>query len=377
MPISLPSQAAHRLERFLAHGTAHASHEDALVIRRARGFSLIGLTVVILMALVASTSHEPLQVLIATVVLLSFMLGGIALGFVKGARWIRPVTHAGMGAMLAGIFASSVQVGEGNDTTATFPILLILVTSYVLGVKAAVFWTLASIVGAGFAIHISELSALALEGSVTTKPGLFATRAIVFLGVLALAVVERRFADRKSAQLEFLARHDGLTGLYNRRAFDERVCESIARAARHDRCVAFLVLDLDNFKSVNDNHGHAAGDEVLRSIGRRIASLTRSTDSACRMGGDEFLVHLEDVIDEKNVKFYAERIVASIREPVFSNSEMLHVGASAGVALSPEACEIDAGQLARAADVAMYSAKQAGGNRVHVYDPSVLGDGKD
>lgn len=149
MQASLHQSLAGRLERFLAHGTAQASREDALVIRRARGFALIGLAVVVLMAGVSSFSHDPLHVLIGTAVLLAFMAGGLALGFVQQARWIRPITHGGMGAMLAGIFASTIQVGQGNDTSATFPILLILVTSYVLGVKAAAFWTLASIVGIG------------------------------------------------------------------------------------------------------------------------------------------------------------------------------------------------------------------------------------
>jgi diguanylate cyclase (GGDEF)-like protein len=212
-----------------------------------------------------------------------------------------------------------------------------------------------------------------LVDSVTSRVGLFAARSIVFLGVLALAVVERRFADQKSAQLEFLARHDELTGLYNRRAFEERAREAIARAKRYGRLVALLVLDLDGFKAVNDSYGHAVGDEVLRDIGRRIASRTRSTDSACRMGGDEFLVLLEDVADTKSAETFAERLVATIREPVWLRGEALHVGASAGVAVCPEAGD-DSTQMTRAADFAMYAAKAAGGGCVHVAAPAPPGD---
>jgi len=363
---------AERLERFLAHGTAHASRENALVIRRARGFALVGLCVVFLMMIVAGFSHDARDVAFVALLMLGFMLGGLALGFIQEARWILPVTHAGMGAMLFGIFASSAQIGQGNDISATFPVLLILVTSYVLGVRAAVFWTLASIFGMGVVVATAEIPVMNLDDSVTTRIGLFATRSIVFLGVLALAIVERRFADQKSAQLEFLARHDELTGLYNRRAFEDRAREAIARAKRYDRRVALLVLDLDGFKNVNDSYGHAAGDEVLRDIGRRIASRTRATDSACRMGGDEFLVLLEDIGDSESVEKFAERLVATIREPVKLRGEALRVGASAGVAICPEAGG-DSTQLTRAADLAMYAAKAAGGGRVHAYEPTAAG----
>jgi len=141
MPHSLPQPLADRLERFLAHGTASASTEDALVIRRARGFALIGLSVVLLTAGVGSFTHDPLNVLIAAAALLVCTIGGLALGFVQEARWIRPVTHAGMGAMLAVIFVSSLHIGQGNDASANFPVLIILATSYVLGVRAAAFWS--------------------------------------------------------------------------------------------------------------------------------------------------------------------------------------------------------------------------------------------
>jgi len=263
MSDSLRQSLAERLEWFLSHGADGVSSEDALVIRRSRGFGLIGIVLIVLIAIVSSFTFEPLDVAIATAGMLACIVGGIVLCFVR-EQWVRPVTHAAMGASLVGILATSVQTGQGNDTSATFPILLILIVSYVLGVKAAVGWTLASIVGVGLQIYASDISVIGIDGSVTTKPGLFAMRSIVFIGVLALAAVERRFADRKAAQLEFLARHDELTGLRNRRAFEERAHESLTRACRHERSVAMLVIDLDGFKAINDVHGHAAGDEVLR-----------------------------------------------------------------------------------------------------------------
>jgi len=359
-----------RLEWFLDHGTAQVSREQALVMRRARGFGLIGIAVVLPVAFVAAFSHDALNVVIATTAILAFIVGGIGISFIQDGAWIRPTTHVAIGASLVGIIAVSAQIGEGNDTSATFPILLILLVSYVLGAKAAAGWTLASIVGIGLQIYTSELPAIGIDGAVTTRPGLFATRAIVFIGVFAMAAVERRFADRKGAQLEFLARHDELTGLCNRRAFAERAEEAVARASRHDRSIAVLVIDLDHFKAVNDAHGHAAGDEVLRVIGRRIDDRTRSTDSACRMGGDEFLLLLEDVSDEKNVTLYAERLVAAICEPVPIGGDELSVGASLGVAISPDAGATPE-ELTRSADIAMFSAKCDGGSRVHAFRSSM------
>lgn len=359
-----------RLEWFLDHGIAQASSEQALVARRARGFGLIGVAVVLLIAFVAAFSHDLIHVVVAMGSILVFIVGGLGISFIQGGRWIRPTTHIAMGASLAGIIASSAQTGQGNDTSATFPVLLILIVSYVLGAKAAVGWTLASIVGVGLQIYTSELPAMGIDGAVTTRPGLFATRAIVFLGVLTLAVVERRFADRKAAQLEFLARHDELTGLCNRRAFAERAEEAVSRASRHDRNIAVLVIDLDHFKAVNDVHGHSVGDEVLRVIGNRIGERTRSTDTACRMGGDEFLLLLEDVSDEKNVALYAERLATAICEPVSIGGDELTVGASVGIAISPDAGETPE-ELTRSADIAMFSAKSDGGNRVHAFRSSM------
>ncbi len=363
--------ALDRLEQFLSYGTARLSRADLLLTRRARGFGLFGLGIVTLIALVASISISPALVLVGWAVLVSSIAGSLSLSFVKQARYTRLFSHFGIGSILAGIFATSLYIGPSAGVGATFPILLILVTCYILGAKAAVGWTAMAIAALGFETFTSDPGFHQVAGVESSRESYFGLRALVFLGVCALAAIERRFADGKDAQLEFLARHDELTGLCNRRAFEERATEGLARVKRHDRSLAMLVIDLDGFKAVNDRYGHAAGDAVLRTVGQRISSRTRSTDTACRMGGDEFLVLLEDVREEKDVVLYAERLAHVLCEPVVVGNDALRVGASVGIAFAPRD-GITPEDLSRAADIAMFSAKKEGGNGVHVYDGAPL-----
>jgi len=373
---SLLSKLHERLEWFLSFGTESASSEDLLLIRRARGFGLIGLVIVAMITCVAAFTIDALLVAAGAAAMLTTIAITLSLSFVREARFTRLFAHVGVGAMLAGIFATSIHTGQVAHTSAIFPIVLILVTCYVLGVRAAVGWTLVAIGGVAFETFTTEVEAMGSTTAEAARVGIFGIRSIAFLGVMALAAVERRFADTKTEQLEFLARHDDLTGLCNRRAFEERASEALARASRHERNLAVLVIDLDGFKSINDVYGHAAGDEVLRAVGERIARLTRSTDSAGRAGGDEFMVLLEDVHEEKDVVLYAERLVSAICAPIRIGANELHVGASIGIAIAPAAGD-EPEQLTRSADIAMFAAKNAGGSRVHVFEgaaPSTPGD---
>jgi diguanylate cyclase (GGDEF)-like protein len=369
MPAHLRQSIATLLERFLVHGTESASREDALVIRRGRGFALIGLTIVSLAGVISVVAHELDEVAVHAAAMIVFIVGGLALGFVQNGRWVKPTTHLGMGVMLSGIIMIAVRIGGANDISAIFPILLVLVVTYVLGVPAALFWTLASIAGVAVAVFTSELPPSPVGEGFASLTGTFAMRSLVLLGVFAIAAAERRFADQQSAELEYLARHDGLTGLYARRAFDERLEEAVARASRYDRRLALIVVDLDGFKAVNDRHGHAVGDALLRCFGRRLSDRTRSTDTAGRMGGDEFVILLEDIVEDKNVFRFTERLLTTLVQPVRVEDLELEVRASAGLAIFPEAAG-DADDLLRAADLAMYAAKAAGGNTVRCHEPS-------
>lgn len=166
--------------------------------------------------------------------------------------------------------------------------------------------------------------------------------------------------------LDELAHKDGLTGLGNRRAFDETFQEIRARAQRHSEPAALLALDIDHFKRINDTFGHAAGDEVLRAIAEMMAQVLRPFDKAFRVGGEEFMMLLPRA-DAAKGREIAERIRETIAStPVKFNGEMIHVSVSVGVAELLESLEL--ARLMEKADNALYRAKESGRNQVVVSD---------
>ena len=169
-------------------------------------------------------------------------------------------------------------------------------------------------------------------------------------------VSERR---RLEAELTHRAFHDALTGLANRALFRDRVEHALGRAARErSPSVAVVFVDLDDFKAVNDTLGHAAGDELLVAVATRLRAATRAADTVARLGGDEFGVLVEDVASDEEALGVAERIVASLRDPVRVRGRTLPVRGSAGVARASAGATAEA--LLRDADVAMYRAKHEG-----------------
>ena len=168
-------------------------------------------------------------------------------------------------------------------------------------------------------------------------------------------------ASSDDEQMTFLARRDPLTGLLNRRAFDERLREALARAERYGSRVGLLFLDLDGFKKVNDSEGHARGDALLQQCAERIQSVTRATDAAGRNGGDEFVVLLESIAEPKSAETYAARLLELCAE----GEGLPGIDASLGIAVYPDHAG-DAEGLTGAADAAMYEAKRAGGGRLAV-----------
>jgi len=356
------------LERFLSLGTETASRKDVLLIRRARGFGLIGLAVVFLGGFVLGAIYGVAELVLAAVGIMGFMVVGLWLGCIRGGRHIRVVTHLGMGCSMSGIVLTSIRLGEAGEISVTFPMLMVLVVTYVLGVRPALFWTLAAVAGMGVSVFATDLPA-GSHSELMTSSGLFAIRALALVATFVFAAVERRVADQQSVELEFLARHDSLTGLMNRRAFGERLDGALARCRRYGRRAALLAIDLDGFKPVNDAHGHGIGDELLQQLAARIAAITRETDAACRMGGDEFVVLVEDVVDDKHVEAQAERLLASLMRSVEVEGTAIEVAASIGIAIFPASGE-DSESLMRSADRAMYQAKSAGGAAVFSHRPA-------
>ena len=163
-----------------------------------------------------------------------------------------------------------------------------------------------------------------------------------------------------------MAIRDGLTGLFVRRHFLSRLQEEVARAARHDHALAFLMVDLDHFKRVNDTYGHLVGDAVLREIAALLRTQVREVDLVGRYGGEEFGIGLLDT-GRDAAQVVAERIRQAAATATFrACHEPLTLTVSIGIAAFPQDAA-DAAELIAHADAAMYHAKEAGRNRVSAY----------
>jgi diguanylate cyclase (GGDEF)-like protein/PAS domain S-box-containing protein len=190
-----------------------------------------------------------------------------------------------------------------------------------------------------------------------------------------LAALEKAHEATEAAhqQAQSMARHDALTGLPNRRVFAEALATEVTRARRGSISCAIMVIDLDRFKPVNDVHGHAAGDDVLREIATRLAALSRASDTVARLGGDEFAVILDCAAPQDPTtaaSTLAERIIASVGQPIAIGDQVVEVGASIGIAVCPND-GADSGTLLRAADMAMYRAKEEGRGAFRFFSPGM------
>jgi len=184
--------------------------------------------------------------------------------------------------------------------------------------------------------------------------------------------VMRDISDRKRAEarIQYLAHHDVLTGLPNRTQLVERLDHTLALAKRHGSGVAILFLDLDHFKTVNDSLGHAAGDALLKEIAQRIRGLLRETDVVARLGGDEFLVVLSDLDSAGDAANVAGKLIAAISGPAMLEGRPIYVSPSIGISVYPRD-GANADELVRAADAAMYSAKENGRGNYQFFAPGL------
>ncbi|MBO1519500.1 diguanylate cyclase domain-containing protein [Oceanisphaera pacifica] len=173
------------------------------------------------------------------------------------------------------------------------------------------------------------------------------------IGHLAALILDRQ---QQQEQIAHLALYDSLTGLANRSLLNEQLVRSIHRAQREPQHFALLFIDLDGFKAINDTHGHNAGDAFLRELGLRLQQRFRSTDCCARIGGDEFVILLEEISDETAAFKVAQSLLTLIAQPIEWGDYQLQVGASIGVVLYPEDGDSAATLLTRA-DNAMYQAK--------------------
>ncbi len=169
-------------------------------------------------------------------------------------------------------------------------------------------------------------------------------------------------------QLEHIAHFDVLTNLPNRLLLSDRLQQALMQAQRRGLTLAVAYIDLDGFKAINDCYGHAAGDQLLITVSSRMKQALREGDTLARLGGDEFVAVLGDLEDTSASMPMLLRVLAAAAQPVQAGENTLVVSASLGVTFYPQAQEMDAEQLLRQADQAMYQAKVAGKNRYHVFD---------
>ena len=169
------------------------------------------------------------------------------------------------------------------------------------------------------------------------------------------------------SELEHIAHFDGLTDLPNRAMLADRLRQNMTQERRRGKLLAVVFLDLDGFKTINDTHGHAAGDQLLIALATRMKQALREGDTLARIGGDEFVAVLIDLDDALACQPMLTRLLDAAAQPMPFGDVTLRVSASLGVAFYPQASELDGDQLLRQADQAMYQAKVAGKNRYCVF----------
>jgi diguanylate cyclase (GGDEF)-like protein len=200
------------------------------------------------------------------------------------------------------------------------------------------------------------------------------------LDILAAATTDLSFeleqlnieVEQKTKELENIAMYDLLTGLPNRNMLNFHLRKSVMNLSRSNGKLAVLFLDLDDFKKVNDSHGHTDGDKLLIQAANRIRSSIRQVDLACRFGGDEFVVVLGHMDEYEEAEQVAKEILECFKEPIKINSSLFYVSTSIGIAFAKDEDDIvKAESLISHADIAMYEAKDDGGAQYHIYHESM------
>ncbi len=189
---------------------------------------------------------------------------------------------------------------------------------------------------------------------------------------LYFIISERDITEERmlTAQLSHQALHDPLTGLANRALLDDRLSQAHSRILRQGGHGALCLLDLDDFKGVNDTYGHLVGDQLLEAVARRLEGVTRTTDTLCRFGGDEFLYLAEGITGSDEAELIAERFLRSLDEPFAIGDLMLEQRASLGVVVW-DSSNLEVSDVLRDADVALYEAKRLGKGHHYVYVPGM------
>lgn len=331
------------------------------------GFSLLWVVV----PLVVPTASDVANALLPTIVVFNALSLAVLARFPRLLRPVQVAQYASAFPFVLGFMALKID-GAGDPVAVHAAIawcaiwipVVVAVTFHVFGSRDGLVASLAFVGG------MTALMAVALDrGTTLDGSGAAYVAGLVVASVMLAATVygssrlgERLAAARiEAAVAAEVALRDPLTGVYTRYALEERFDQELARARRGGASLAVYFMDLDGFKVVNDVHGHATGDALLRAFAQRVQGTVRGSDTIGRLGGDEFVV-LASVAGNEEAHALADRLLASCALPVTLGGRDFHLSVSIGVAVHPH----DGGEraaLLRAADEAMYAAKAAGRNR--------------
>jgi len=261
------------------------------------------------------------------------------------------------------IFPAALVIAALLVGTRTYLVLLALILAFILALWLATDWGLR-------------------KDEPTSSNQAFSRDMLIVLSVIGMTVwlifkdiqkllrgLHRQIAKLEAAKRELahISQHDGLTGLPNRIMGAGRITQAIRQAERNGNRLALLFVDIDNFKSVNDTMGHAAGDELLKTISQRLAGCIRHSDIVCRQGGDEFIIGLTELDAAASAAEVAEDIMAELNRPMILDGHEFRTTGSIGIAIYPDDAT-DYEELASLADIAMYQAKESGRNLVCFFE---------
>ena len=272
----------------------------------------------------------------------------------------RPVAASAVMALVVTLILLRFHGASGPQISSGVLALLFLTAAYLYNAHAprytrGVLCAVTGLVGWGLSYPL---------GAVLAKydPAVHLSRAVLELPqYLVVAAVILNLLEEHMAHTEQMAMHDALTGLPNRRLFEERFVSAMADSRRNGTPIACLVIDVDNFKTINDTMGHYTGDELLKVLATRLNWHVGPADMLARTGGDEFTALLAGVRDEYHLRFIASAMMSAARVPLVIDGVSIDFNISIGIAVSPEDAD-DIQDLRRKADDAMYKAKRAGGS---------------